>query len=283
MLGGLLPLSAAPFDPGQVSADANWYMHADMDALKGSEAGGLLMRAVTEEHGQQARAFARLFSFNPLEDVGGVTIYGRDDKGVVLLHAQIDPDHLADLVVAADDHQASDHHGVTVHQWKDGDSRQAGAIVDSGLVVFSDCTDLVAEALDVLAGRRASAAEDHTAGDTGGPAIVMAVADLAAMQSLQPDAVFLREARSMRMELGERDGRLEARMELVIKDRAQANRLGRMMNGVFALGELVSPELAELGLQGEMQGDNETGRLSGVISMPSDKVVELMEAAMALQ
>ena len=282
-LGGVVSLAAAPLNPQHVSTRAHWYMHADAAALRSSEIGGLLMETMDQRHGVQMRAFARMFSFNPMEDLTAITVYGRDDQGVVLVHAKMDPDHLTDLVAAGDGYQSKNHEGVTVHSWMDKGKRQTGAIVNENLLILSEQAELVTHALDVLAGREDSIGEDVILpGDVQAP-IVIGVADLSQMEAIAPQAAFLREAKSMSMTLGERAGRLEASMQLVLADSAKAQQIAKLIEGMIALVQLAQPETAAMGIEAEVSADQDTGRIGVTLSVAVEEAVKHIESEIAKQ
>ncbi len=282
-LGLVAPLAAAPLNPEHISVRAHWYMHADADALRSSQTGGLLMETMEQRHGAQFRAFARLFSFNPLEDLNAITIYGRDDQGVVLVHASMDPNHLTDLVAAGEGHESTDHEGVTVHSWLDQGKRQAGAIVNDNLLLLSEQVEWVTHALDVIAGRAESLGEDLIRTVEAQSTIVVGVVDLSQMEELIPQAAFLREAKSMRMTLAERTGRLEASAELVLSDAAKAQPIANLIEGMIAFAQLTQPEVTELGFEVGVSADRETGRIGVTISVPVEDAVKQIESELAKQ
>ena len=96
---------AAPFKPGRLPANTNWFLHLDFDGLRATDAGKELVARLEEKKGAQFRAIKRMFSLNPLTDLGGVTIAGpgKKDVAVVLIEGRFDRAHIEDIIAAAKD------------------------------------------------------------------------------------------------------------------------------------------------------------------------------------
>src|SRR5688500_13541667 len=75
-LAAPLPLISGELAPAEVPASAQWLLHADLDAMRDSETGKAVFAEIEVKHGDQLRAFKRMFSLHPITDLHDVTLYG---------------------------------------------------------------------------------------------------------------------------------------------------------------------------------------------------------------
>jgi hypothetical protein len=276
LLLGTIAATAAPFQPGQVSEDANWFLHADLDNLRNTQVGATLMEAIEKEHGRQLKAVKRMFSLNPFTDLHGVTIYGsgEEDEAVALIHATFQRDHLEDLIGASDGYKTTQHHSNTIHTWKDDDKKvQNGAFFGKDLVIISEHKGLVSDALDVLDKR----ADGMKALSTQS-AFMFGLINLEGIDIQGDEAKLFEKARSLQGRLFEQDGRLHAELVIEAADNALAKRFQKVLDGIVALGELANEDLAslELGMQTSIKDGT---MVTATMSIPNDRMLELMEEA----
>ena len=281
LVGAALPVHATPFKPAQVSGMANWFVHADLDALRSTETGKTLMEAVEAEHGAKLRAIKRMFSLNPLKDLKGITLYGsgEKDEGVVLIRAACDRAHLEDLIAAAKDHETSKHGDATVHSWFDEkkDKPQHGAFHNDDLVIISDHKRLVRHALDVLSGAEPHLEAGHGYGTPPAPVLVGLV-NLEGIDVYGHEATLVAKAKSVRARLMERNHRVVMEMTVEAADRAEAARFRKVLDGMIALGELAHDELAAIDLESSVTIDRGTF-VTARLSAPNRHVLELIDHA----
>ena len=74
-----LPASAKPFSPDNVSSDATWFGHADVDALKTTELGREIMSMVNKNSAQLDALWA-IFKFDVRKDLNSITLYAAGEK-----------------------------------------------------------------------------------------------------------------------------------------------------------------------------------------------------------
>ncbi len=276
-----LPAHAAPFKPSQVSDKANWFAHADLDALRDTKVGQTVMKAVEDKHGARLRAIKRMFSVNPFEDLSSVTLYGsgKHDEGVVLIHGDYDRAHLEDLIAAAKDHETSQHGASTIHSWTDEKKNkpQHGAFYGEDLVVISDHKHLVRHALDVLSGD-----EPAMTGNAPFPAapapVMLGLVNLEGIDVRGKDATLVEKARSARGRIMEKGDHVV--MELVIEatNEHDAEHFRKVLDGMLALGLLAHEELAAMEIDSSVAVDRDTF-VTARVSVPSERILEFMEHA----
>lgn len=91
---GLSPLlNAGPLDLKQISGDAKWVVHVDMDSLREStvvQKAHELAEPSHRETRDRALAIAGLFGANPRQHLHGITLYGGmlgKPEGVMIVHS----------------------------------------------------------------------------------------------------------------------------------------------------------------------------------------------------
>ena len=120
--GSIVP-SAGPIAPSQVAGSANWVVHIDNQLLKTSRIGQFI-RAELANAGieQKIQDFATISSFNPLDDIRDITLYGTGtdrNKAAMLLDAEFDVEKIVALLGMNPQYQAIAHGDLTIHKWVD--------------------------------------------------------------------------------------------------------------------------------------------------------------------
>ena len=125
LLFGAIPIlaPAVPLQKADVPADPMWLLHLDFDRLRPTTVGQYILSEL-EKPAAQAKlaAFQALFKFDLRTQLHGLTVYGlpdAPDKGVLLVYADFDAEHLATLAKAANDYQSAAHKQHTIHSWID--------------------------------------------------------------------------------------------------------------------------------------------------------------------
>jgi hypothetical protein len=207
------PLAAAPLDLAAVPADAKWLMHFDMDAARDSvvvtRAWDRMLKMHPHADGM-VDMVARMTGMDPRKDVRDATAYGLDtDKrnGVLIVRAKVNREFLTRMVEKAADHKTMKHGDYTLHAWTHKRGRHSGPAVGAfykdDVLVFARTEAAVANALDVLDGRRGPVAGDAPlAGRVRPGSIVVARAT-----AVDPDTrcPVLKQGRAFRVAFGEAD------------------------------------------------------------------------------
>ncbi len=280
-------LRAAEFQPAHVAADALWFAHYDAAALKASGLGKTMRTRVMEKHEARIKAATRMFSFNPMEDLDGVTVYGGGEnprKGVALIHGRFDQQHLIDLVAANDAYDAKAHGDHTVHTWVDEKhgKRSYGAFHGATLVMGEDA-GLVKKALDVLGGKEKSLEPDALS--VQGAPFMLALAKIDAMAKLQPmpegrrgrhAAEWAKKLDMAVFSVGEDGDAMVAALALETKTDVDAEQIEQMVNGLIAFAQLSEerPELAKLMEGVEMDRDGASMEIR--MSLPVEDIIDHM-------
>ena len=280
----LLPLllcataHAGPFDPARVSADAKWWLHADLAAARNTEIGKRVVATIDDKKGAQLRAIKRMFSINPLTDLRGISLFGdgRKDHAVAVIEGDFNRGHLEDLVKAAEDYKSRDREGTTIHSWTDKEKRQHAAFVRDDLLVFSHFNDLLEEALDTL-GKGGGMAEDPFVSAGSGAPFLVGSANLSECEKPADGSQLVSKADALKLAIAEAGGRMEARMLLEVPDRADGERFRKVMEGIVALGELGNAQLDAADMKFEARAENGGRTVRCALSLPSADMLTMME------
>lgn len=274
------PLPAGPVVPSQVPAAANWQLHADLDAMRGSETGKSIFSRIEADHGAQLRAFKRMFSIHPLNDLRGITLYGdgKPEHAVALIDGTFDLAHIQDVLGAADSHETDTHAGFTVHRWKDKDVWQHASFATESLLVFSRQKELLHDALDVLKAN-APAKPDPFFAANGGSPLIAASARLSEIDLPGDEARLVRMAKTLRIGFNEHGGRFSVRIGAETADAAAAESLRRMLDGVIAFVQASDVRFDGLDLRAELMADADKPELKATLSLPVAEWITLMEKA----
>lgn len=229
---------------GDVAEEAKWFLHVNLDQLRGSEIGKQLLTRVDGDAQRKIKAFERMISFNPLEDLDAVTLFGMGadpEQAVAVIRGVFDVEHLSDLAPAADGYKAHTHAGRTIHSWDDEKNLGAriyGCIYSEQLMLLGPNLKLVQQAIG-LAGGDVAGMADTAAFDAGSgrTPIFVASADLSILDGIEIESRFVRKIRKMHMVAGEVDGQVFAGATIEAADQRTPKLLGKMLSGVIAFAE----------------------------------------------
>lgn len=279
---------AAEFDGSRVSADAEWLVHADLDALRDTEVGNYIVSRLQE--GQADRkldALEALLGFDPRTQVSDITLYGMDqerENAVMLLRGELDTARLVTLLRANDSYQMSTYGDFEIHRWTDENSGQEsfGAIYGDGTIVMSAGQDMVVEALQVLDGGEPDIAESGEFQELipdAPAAFFMAVAQLEEMGEMNTHARMLSQAQSGRLVLAERDGRFVGSLSLLAESEEVAGQIDDVARGILAMTMLSSGEKPALARMAQaLDIDTEGKRITISIDCAPGHVIDFLKA-----
>jgi hypothetical protein len=249
MAAGLMvtQVFGAAFQSKVVSESAKWVVHADVDLIKQTELGGLMLNQLkTGQTATKLAALTAVLRFDPLTDLADITLYGKSKtpaEAVALFGGTFDEQHLTTLLKANASYEASLHGKHTIHSWideaKPRQGRQYGCIPSSGKLLISQGLPMLQEALNVLDGTLPSLDVMKTFGaalPVKDPFFV-AGSDLPGLGG-QPQAQMLSQAKSGRIAMGEKDGQMTLSIALITTDEAAAQKLRDVAQGLLAIGQM---------------------------------------------
>ncbi len=284
---GTAALSAAPFRLDTIPQDAKWAARVDVERLKETRLGRMLLDELNREKpAAQLAAVEAVFRFDPRKDLSSILVYGSGaspEQGVALIRGTFDEDHLATLVQANETYEKYRYGSHVVHSWideKPGSERLFGCFHPSGALLLSQGRETLKTALDVLDGKKPGlSAEDPFArliGD-GSPVFFLAAADLADLDSLDPDAAILKKAAAARIAVGETGDDLEGTLRLTTRTLESARQVQKVLEGMLAfarLNDVEEPDLARLADRTRVSRDEKTVEV--VVRHPVDDLIRLL-------
>jgi len=295
---GTVTIWADPFQSSQVSSEAVWYVHLDLERLKQTEVGRHLMTEL-EKPGNKDRLaiFQAMFNFDPRKAIKGGTLYsqGADpDDAVLLLHGDFDTDHLQTLATSGKDYTSSQHRSCTIHGWGDParagrvglKSRSYGALHSSGAVVLGQKSSRVAEALDVLDQVNANlekAGPLKQAGANQSTAFLVAAARQADLSRIAPQTAVLKHFKTLAISANEADDKIVLESVVEADNAEAAQNIQSLAQGLVALAALQNnrPEAAKLA-QGITVNRKETG-VQASLSLPVADVIAMFKQVASRQ
>jgi len=247
-----LHATGAPMVPDDVSHKAQWVMHMDAARLRDTALGRHFMaRLETEEARRKLDAFQAMVSFDPRTDLDGVTLYGmgRDKhEGTAILYGRFDSDRLAVLVRASESYDSEAYQGHTIHNWIDkkrarhhGDGRTFGCVYGTRALLFSGSSDSLKHSLDVLDQREAGLADDALLTrlmSVDEMYFLSGSAHMAGIKDVSPRAAVLRNTDNAVIAMGEKDGMMQAAVELTTLTADAALNLSKMLDGMIGMAIL---------------------------------------------
>jgi hypothetical protein len=253
-------VQANPFNMANVSADANWVVHANFDQFRSTDFGKLFL-AKLGELGISAKLdnFAKVFSFNPLNDVRDVTIYGEskdEHKTAILINGNFDQERLLALLRLNPEYGEETYGGITLRKWhddKNGGKMMYGCFYTNNLAVMSSGQDTVKRAIDVLAGKagHADAAIFNQPALSDSTAFIkIAARKLDGLDNADKQQSFIiKQIQSFSAAAGETNQQFYVNVTLQARSAEAARGITKMVDGLITLATL---------------GDEENGKLSEI-------------------
>ncbi len=249
-IGGLA--QATPFEPAQVSADAKWAAHLNVNGLLASSLVKKAHDQIFKEHpdlDNKLTAVRNFFHFDPLTDLHSVTIYGtqlKKDTGVAIIHAKLDQNLLTSLVKANPQHEETTYGKFELLTWpKDGGPKHDQAVFfKPDVLVFGASIDELKAALDVLDGTKPNISEKYkslAASIPPGTIFIAGAKDLAEA-NLHPESPLSKQIDSALLTVGENQGQVFVHGILNVKNVEIAEKLKAVADGALALASLAKSD-----------------------------------------
>jgi hypothetical protein len=191
-----------------------------------------------------------MFRFDLKTQLHGLTLYGMGqspEQGVLLVYADFDADHLSTLAKGANEYKSAEHNRHMIHSWIDdsrkfrhgGDGRTYAATQGSRLLIFGQSETVVAKALDVLDQSAANlSASKAFPVPEGGSSFFVAAAQNLKLGDSDPHAAVFRLSKTIRVEVGEEQKRLNASLQLIASDEEVAKQIASVVQGLISLIKL---------------------------------------------
>ena len=235
---------AEPVELKQVAADAKWLVHVNVDAMRASIVVQKAYQKCMEMHKEAGQHFDKIqkeLGLDLRKDLHGVTAYGKDlDKhhGVLIVHAGVNQKLLLEKAQKAPDHKVAKYGSHEIHSWTHKHGKQShaafGTFFKANVLVFAGSEAGIHGALDVLDGKSPGITDEKSplAGHLSPGAILIARASAVCPQTKCP---ILKQADSVRISLGESQGKSFYHARLTMKSTEAADQVKAVVEGFRAM------------------------------------------------
>lgn len=234
---------AKPFDPRVVPPGAFWVVHVDVEATLASTLG----RFALEQGGDHLQhEFAKLkaeLGIDPTRDIKGVTVYGvseHDDDGVAVITTTAAADRALAMAIARGEHESHIIEGATLHRFDDdaGFVVLPGAHPEERIVIAGEDNERVAAALRHLKapGQGIDLAKSAiTRGPGENSFVFFHASKIAKGLDVEPLSVVMQRMEGVRVDVGERQGRIVAEVDVLSATNEDAQNISQMVQGLLAM------------------------------------------------
>ena len=237
---------AAPFQSKDIAADSKWVIHVDVDAIRDNY---IVKKAFEtcpqlKDAGKHFDKIREKIGIDLRKDLHGITLYGPDadhKHAVAIVYAAVDQKLLLEKAEKASDHKVRKHGDVEIHSWsmKHGSKSDtaAGAFYKNDALVFAANAEGVGKAIDVMDGSAKGITE--LGSPLGGRAIPGATVIIRAFDFPSDEhCAILKQAKSIRVAMGENNGKSFYRVRMIMKNSESAEQIKTIADGFKAMASL---------------------------------------------
>lgn len=262
------PAFAAPLQKSEVSPTANWVAHVDLEAFRSSAIGKLVLAELKNQGlEQKLQDFSNIFSFNPLQDIRDVTLYGKGqdrNNAVAVIEGQFDTQKLLSLIRLNAQYQEIPYKGSTLYRWQQ-EQRQGqqptgqaaeqmmyGCICEGNRIVVGSGLQAVQGAVDTLKGQATGTSTGLLKQIPPAQGKVFAqvvAAGVGEMVGQNPQAAMLQQTDSLTLTIGETTDKVFGQLNLQGQTAQVAENTTKMLQGLVAMVQMSAneqPQIAEL-------------------------------------
>ena len=245
-----------------VDADANWVVHADVEKFKETKIASIIDNELKAAGVyEQLDFFKSVFSFNPVEDIKSITIYGKgqdEANAVVIIKGNFDMDVLENLIRQNPYYEEKKHGKYVLHSWIDekkvdqGAKRQFGTFHNKDILLGAGA-DSIGKALDVLDGKARNARQKGLfkalKKSDKNAFIVAAASGVGKITEQWEQAMMLKHTKESSLKVGESEGNVYIDLSLQTSSSQTAEELTQLIQGIIAFLNLAGqeqPQIAQL-------------------------------------
>ena len=283
---------ALPLQPGQVPDDAKWLVHLDVDNLRESKVGNVLIKDVLAKPLAKLKSEMKVDGELILKKLHSLTAFGNDFKagpeanGVLVLSGEAETQKIVEGFLAAQILQ--NENGPVKKLQQDPFNLYSlhdqifVSLQSTGQVVLGKSRTEVEKAISMLAGKtkpsNPSKAFSGYANVTNTFFFLAVAEGFNEKAALPPQADILKKATGARIVLGERADRIFANLALKAKDPEVIQQIQQVLEGMKALvllGQSENKELLELVQSTKVSA---TEKLVSVnIEYPLSKIIDKLD------
>ncbi|GEM_PF-1853013 len=242
---------AAPLDKTKVMKEATWAVHLDIEQFRQSVLGKEMINELTAR-GVMGKLdnFAKVFSFHPINDIQGVTLFGQDkdpQKAAAIIRGTCNPATLIAMVGMNPYYEKSEYGSYTIHSWIDDKKgpdgpRQYGCFYNPTTLVMGMGKDTLQQTLDVLDGKHANAAGNAMFNQfaEGSHGVIMSLFAEKTGQTVNgiEEAAILQQTNRIALMFGEKENASYIDILLQARNAAEATKIQQFVQGMLAMVSL---------------------------------------------
>lgn len=253
VLGFSALLEAGPLDLRQVSADAKWVAHVDMDALRDStvvHTAHDLTDSSRREIRDRLFGFAGLFGVDPRQQLHGITLYGSmlgKPAGVMIIHSDFNRSLVEEVLKLAPEYQSGEYGPYKLHSWRPAllsrkglEGKISAAFYRTQVMVFASTESELKRGLDVLDGKT-----PRLTGRNSGLSDPVRAGTIGLLRSVGPvepslSAIwgFFKDTDALSIAIGEYQGKAFKEGRIVMKSPEAAKQVVAAAEGARAIAEM---------------------------------------------
>ena len=283
-------VQAAKIDKANISNDAKFVVHLDLDAFRASKIGITLLEKIRkDEGGEKLNALAELIGFDPLSAIHGATMFGNgeEDNGILVVKHKADNTKLLAFMKLDEYYRKTEHGKHEIHGAGDRGDGKRGYIsfVNATTAVLAASRELAAEGIDLVNGKGATVkqipASLVSAGKKAKNAFLVAYANVEDLKEHIDNETVNQMAKRVAFVMGESDEKFILSISVDALDADAAENMENMVNGLIGFARLnqdENPEVKDI-LKGLKVTRNEEN-VSVHFSVGVNKLFELIDPAL---
>ena len=283
-------VQAAKIDKANISNDAKFVVHLDLDAFRASKIGITLLEKIRkDEGGEKLNALAELIGFDPLSAIHGATMFGNgeEDNGILVVKHKADNTKLLAFMKLDEHYRKTEHGKHEIHGAGDrGDgTRGYVSFVNATTAVLAASRELAAEGIDLVNGKGAAVKQIPTslvsADKKAKNAFLVAYANVEDLKEHIDNETVNQMAKRVAFVMGESDEKFILSISVDALDADAAENMENMVNGLIGFARLnqdENPEVKDI-LKGLKVTRNEEN-VSVHFSVGVNKLFELIDPAL---
>lgn len=283
-----------PLDRSQISSEAKWLIHLDLDALRKTQFGSAFFKKIQEDHldkiqNDLVRDLGIKFNFNTLMSA---TAYGNkfdtepDKQGVLMIRTRDPLKPVIDGLIALHDGESNEEFDLVKTTEDQADFYSLNQEIQAtfpqdNLLVMGKSRANIKQALRVIQGREKCLAGSDGFG--GYPTLdpvffFLGVAESFANNvNIPANAKFLRQAEGGRVALGENDGQLYLNLALKTADAQTTTQIRQVIDGMLALLRLSQQDEDLTRLLNSTMVTSGSNLVSVNVKLPSQLVLDKLD------
>ncbi len=272
---------AGPIEPRWVAPDATWVVHADFEAMHASQIGKEILDHIRVEIQEEKDGMESRFVLALINEVKGVTIYGQgddEDQGIIIINATKDLDEAVNALPALSPHYKKiTEQNRTIHSIKDGEDADDEWFIyqrpdtnpDRRVLLMAHTMERLMHGITAMEG--AGVAEPakplRDAMPRAGSVVFISASEIPGMDDDDEAARVLKDAQSVRVEMGELSGKAFGSLRLDAGTLQNATDTAQVIQGLIALGRMAAGSDPVLKPMVKLANNIKVGTEGGVISV----------------